>query len=69
MTIRDMCIAGIEIQGLVTVKYWDDDDNCVILFDDYAERIGDQDFLDMEIRYIYSLFNGTLVFEVSPEDD
>ena len=68
MTIRDMCIAGIEIQGPVTVKYWDDD-NCVVLFEDYAERIGDQDFLDMEVRYMYSLANGMLVFEVSPEDD
>lgn len=68
MTIRDMCCAGIEIQGPVRVVYWDQDDDCIILFDDYADRIGDQDFLDMEIKYMFSL-NNKLVFEVSPEDD
>lgn len=68
MTIRDMCYAGIEIQGPVRVVYWNQDDDCIVLFDDYAERIGDQDFLDMEIKYMFSA-NNKLVFEVSPEDD
>lgn len=67
MTIRDILIAGTEIQGPVEVVYWDKDDKRVVLFDDYAEHIGDQDFLDMEIKYMFSM-NKKIVFEVSAED-
>lgn len=67
MTIRDMCCAGIEIEGPVRVVQWIGDE-CKVYFDDYAERIGDQDFLDMELAFMFSI-NGKLVFEIEPEDE
>ena len=68
MTIRDMLSAGIEIQGLVRVAYWKMDDDCIILFDDYAEGIDNQDFFDMEIRYMFC-GNNRIVFEVLPKNE
>lgn len=67
MTIRDMCCAGINIEGRVQVRRWINDE-CEILFDADASFIGDQCWLDLEIEYVFSI-NDAIVFEVTAKED
>lgn len=64
MTIRDMCRAGIDIHGRVQVICWILDEYKKVFFDDYADHIGDQEWLDMEIKYMYPSEDGAMVFEL-----
>lgn len=69
MTIRDMLNAGIEIQGRIRVLYWNDNDEPVVMFNDYAEFINNQPFLDMEVKYMFDSGDHRITFEVAAEED
>lgn len=64
MTIRDICCAGIDIRGRVQVICWMRDEYKKVFFNDYADHIGDQEWLDMEIKYMYPSVDGAIVFEL-----
>lgn len=67
MTIRDMLSAGIEIEGIIRVACWQNDE-CEVCFEDQADRIGDQEFLDREITFMFAN-DGKLVFDVLPAQE
>lgn len=65
MTIRDLINNGIEIQGCVDIQYCDDKRDCnVLIFRDDSKDatvIFNDDVLDYEIKYIYSVARHDLV--------
>lgn len=67
MTIRDMLSAGIEIEGIIRVACWQNDE-CEVCFEDQAEHIGDQEFLDREITFMFAN-DGKLVFDILPAEE
>ena len=67
MTIRDLLEAGIELQGHIIVKeYEEENENTIVLSDDENGTI-EEEALDMEITHIYPEDKAT-VFEVKSEE-
>jgi hypothetical protein len=68
MTIQDMLDHGIEIQGNITVKQWNDKKETYKILTETDIAIFKPEALDKEIKYMYSVDGVGLVIEVEPEE-
>jgi hypothetical protein len=64
MTIRDITEQGIEIQGNVTVKQWDEEKETYKVLTETDIAIFKPEALDKEITYMYAIDGVGLVIEV-----
>lgn len=63
MTIRDLTDQGIEIQGDVTVKQWDEKKETYNILCETDAAIFNNKVLDREIKFMWAIDN-TLIIEV-----
>ena len=53
MTLRDLFEQCVEVEGWVKVQCWENEDSPNIYYEGYNLRSIPEEYLDMEIRYIF----------------